>query len=86
MDALELVLMEEQAVQVDQAAEGVLVEAPEFVPVQEKVAEVNQVHKEVFVKVVNVVVLQVEVLQVVEATEYPVGQRAEAALVQVQGM
>lgn len=81
MDDLKLVLMEEQAVQVDKSPEGVLVEAPEFVPVQEKVAEVHQINKEIFMKVVNVVVLQVEVLQVVEATEYPAGQRAEATLV-----
>lgn len=41
MDTLELILMEEQAVQIDEASERVLMETPQLIPMQEEMAKVD---------------------------------------------
>ncbi len=83
MDLSDAVVMQQQAVKIHQATEGIFRQDTDTIAMQEQVGEVDQVGKEAICKVAQLVLLQVEELQAVELEEKVSRQLGQVAAVHV---
>lgn len=69
VDLTNTIVVQEQAVQVDQATKHILRQRADTVAMQEELAEIDKISEQVILEEVELVLLQIEVLQAVEIVE-----------------